>query len=139
MTRDAVKAFIEARPGGRDECIKAFFAWNVPHFRLNPLAHNFTSAARDSACRWCGRTRFDVRYDSLPGRCQRRPAISEIEDVVLAEERRAFALLERARVEVPKLLHRHGISAATFAMLHDTHGFDADICDTVLRDLHGLP
>ena len=138
----ALKYFRE-NPEARDGVMKAYHAYNVPHFRLDLKAHNFPTALRESACQWCGRTREQVRWDELPPECQKRPPVPEIEDVILGEERKAFALLARAEKEVPKLVTKLGMNGETLAVLHHTHGYDpetvasiVDVPPQMLADYH---
>ena len=116
--------------------MKAYHAYNVPHFRCDPKAHNFGSSLRESACRWCGRTREQVRWDELPPECAKRPPVPGIEDVILGEERKAFALLARAEKDVPKLVARLGMNGETLAGLHHTHGYDPETVTMALEVPH---
>jgi len=123
--------------------MKAFHAYHVPHFRCDPKAHNFTSSLRESACRWCGRTREQVRWDDLPAECAKRQPSPEIEDVIIGEERKAFDLFARAEKEVPKLVAKLGMSGESLAALHHTHGYDpetvtgiVDVPPQMLADYH---
>lgn len=143
--KDIVTKFFNDHPELRDGVMKAYFAFHVPHFRCDPKAHNFGSSLRESACRWCQRTREQVRHDDLPAGCASRPPIPEIEDVILGEEHTAFALLARAQKEVPKLVKRLGMNGETLAVLHHTHGYDPETVASIvsvppqmLADYHRL-
>jgi alanyl-tRNA synthetase len=46
---------------------------------------------------------------------------------IRGEEKKAFALLEKAEKEVPRLVQRRGMSGSTLAILHHTHGYDPEI------------
>lgn len=59
----------------------------------------------------------------------------EIEDVILVEERKAFALLDRSEKDVPNLVAKLGMNGETLAILHHTHGYDPE---TVAR-IVGVP
>ena len=142
-SRQIAHEYFAAHPEARDEVMKAYHAYNVPHFRLDPKAHNFPTALRESACQWCGRTREQVRWDELPPECAKRPPVPEIEDVILGEERKTFALLARAEKEVPKLAAKLGMNGETLAVLHHTHGYDpetvasiVDVPPQMLADYH---
>jgi len=123
------QSYFESHPKMRDGVMKAFHAYHVQHFRLFPTAHNFTSTDRQSTCLWCGRTRELVRWDDLPAECQNRPAIKPIDDTIIAEEEKAFALLEKAKEIVPKELAKSGMNGLTLSILHHTHGFDPSIVE----------
>ena len=142
-SRQIAREYFAAHPETRDGVMKAYHAYNVPHFRLDPKAHNFPTLLRESACQWCGRTREQVRWDELPPECAKRPPVPEIEDVILDEERKAFALLDRAEKEVPKLVAKLGMNGETLAVLHHTHGYDpetvasiVDVPPQMLADYH---
>lgn len=131
-SRQIALEYFAAYPEARDSVMKAYHAYNVPHFRCDPKAHNFGSSRRESACRWCGRTREQVRWDDLPPECAKRPQVPEIEDVILDEERKAFALLARAEKEVPKMVAKHGMNGETLAVLHHTYGYDAETVASIV-------
>lgn len=127
----ALKYFRE-NPEARDGVLKAYHAYNVPHFRCDQKAHNFGSSLRESACQWCGRTREQVRWDELPPECAKRPPVPEIEDAILGEERKAFALISRAENEAPKLVAKLGMNGETLAVLHHTHGYDPETVASIV-------
>ena len=142
-SRQIALEYFRENPEARDGVMKAYHAYNVPHFRCDPKAHNFPTALRESACVWCGRTREQVRWDELPPECAKRPPVPEIEDVILGEERKAFALLARAEKDVPKLVVKLGMNGETLAVLHHTHGYDpetvasiVDVPPQMLADYH---
>jgi hypothetical protein len=142
-SRQIALEYFRENPEARDGAMKAYHAYNVPHFRCDPKAHNFGSSLRESACRWCGRTREQVRWDELPPECAKRSPVPEIEDVILGEERKAFALLARAEKDVPKLVAKLGMNGETLAVLHHTHGYDpetvtsiVDVPPQMLADYH---
>jgi ribosomal protein S14 len=131
MTAPSKSAAIAAQyfaehPEAKADVIKAYYAYHAPHFRLEPKGHNFPSGSRESQCVWCGRSREMVRHDQLPPVCLERPELREVADVIRAEEEKAFALLARARTDVPKLVARLGMSGETLAVLHHTHGHDPE-------------
>ena len=142
-SRQIALDYFRENPEARDVVMKAYQAYNVPHFRCDPKAHNFPTALRESACRWCGRTREQVRWDELPPECAKRPPVPEIDGVILGEERKAFALLARAEKDVPKLVAKLGMNGETLAVLHHTHGYDpeavasiVDVPPQMLADYH---
>ena len=120
--------YFEEHPETKDGVTKAFHAYHVPHFRFHSAAHNFLSSSRTCECFWCGRTRENVRWDDLPAECQKRPSSADIEipDVLESEEKTAHALFEKAKTHVPKLVRKLGMSGATLAILHHTHGYDPE-------------
>lgn len=126
--------FIAEHPSAKDEMRKAFFAYHISHFRENPTAHNFTSLSREASCIWCSRTRVDVRFDDLPPECQKRPTIPDIEECILGEEQKAFALIARAERHIPLLLKKNGgiIDGKFIAVLHHTHGYPLEVSESVL-------
>jgi len=142
-SRQTLSEYFRDNTEARNGVMKAYHAYNVPHFRSHPKAHNFGSAMRESACRWCGRTRDQVRWDELPPECAKRPVVPEIKDVILGEERKVFALLARAEKDVPKLVAKLGMNGETLAVLHHTHGYDpetvasiVDVPPQMLADYH---
>lgn len=124
--------YFAAHPEERDGVMKAYYAYNVPHFRDDPMAHNFPSSLRESRCVWCNRSRESVRWDEHPPECAARPQMPEIADVILGEEQKALALLKRAERDVPRLITKMGMSGETLAVLHHTHGYDAETVAGVL-------
>ena len=142
-TRKIALDYFRENPEARDGVLKAYHAYGVTHFRCDPKAHNFGSYMRESKCRWCSRSREMVRWDDLPPECQKRPAMMEIADVILDEERKAFDLLNRAVIAIPKLVAQMGMSGDTLAVLHHTHGYDpetvagvVDVPPQMLADYH---
>lgn len=142
-SRQIALQYFRENPEARDGVIKAYYAYHVPHFRCDSTAHNFSGSMRESGCVWCGRTREQVRWDELPPECAKRPLMPEIEDVILREERKAFALLALAEKGVPKLVAKLGMTGETLAVLHHTHGYDletvasiVDVPPQILSDYH---
>ena len=125
-----VEAYFLDHPECRDEVMHAFFAYHCTHFRDHPKAHNFTNGYRVCACRWCGRTREDVRWQDASPHYSQRPPVLDIQDTIMEEENRFQRLLKRANVEVPKLIER-GVSGKE---LHATYGFDDDTVASVLAE-----
>ena len=142
-SRQIALDYFRENQGARDGVMKAYHAYNVPHFRCDSKAHKFGSSMRESKCHWCGRSREDVRWDDLPPECKKRPELEDVDDVILGEEQKAFALLNRAAKDVPKLVAKMGMSGDTLAVLHHTHGYDqetvagvVDVPPQMLADYH---
>ena len=134
--------YFKDHPDAKDEVMKAFFAYHT-HLRGHPEAHNFLTSLRESECQWCGRSREMVRWDDLPPQCAKRPFVPEIKDCIRSEEEKAFALLEKAAKDAPKLVAGMGMSGETLAVLHHTHGYDPEtlagvvrIPDELMKDYH---
>lgn len=117
----------------RDEVMKAYFAYQAGHFRAEPAGHNFPSSLRISKCLWCSRSREMVRWDELPPQCQKRPKMADAAEVISSEEEKFFSLLNRASLEVPKIIKKRGMSGETLAFLHQTHGYDPEIVSGVVN------
>lgn len=135
--------FFQDNPSLKDGVLKAYYAYHAPHFRLDDKAHNFTNSSRASVCQWCGRSREDVRWDDIDPQCQSRPLLKSVEDVILEEECKAFSLLEKASIHIPKIVSKLGLSGETLAVLHHTHGYDpetvagcVDLSSENIKDYH---
>lgn len=122
------RAYFAEHPEKLDDVRKATFAYHLPHVRSHPGAHNFGSVLADSECRWCGRTRTQVRWDDLPAECGSRPPLPEIEGTIETEERKAWALLARAEKEVPALWAR----GKSLTDLHQTYGYDPETVASIV-------
>lgn len=120
--RQIVDQYFSDHTEAKDGVMKAYYAYHAPHFRLTRDGHNFTSGSTGSKCSWCGRTRELVRWDDLPPECQNRPPDSDIAETVRTEEEKYFKLLEKAKVEVPKLIKR-GVG---LEQLYQTYGYDEE-------------
>ncbi len=118
--------WLKERPAYMEEWRKCLFAYHAGHFQQTPGSHNFTSGDRQSVCLWCGRTRELVRWDDSTPECASRPEIHDTASVIHGEEARYFALLERAKLEVPAIVARMGMAGSTLAFLHGTHGYDPE-------------
>lgn len=129
--RPIAEKYFHDHPDAKDEVMKAYFAYHTRHIRDNPGAHNFAGPWRDCECLWCGRSRELVRWDDLPAQCQKRPNLPDIADTIRGEEEKAYALLDKATREVPKLVAKLGMSGETLAVLHHTHGYDPETVDGV--------
>ena len=116
------RTYFAEHPDAMDEVRKATFAYHFNHIRVHPQAHNFSSVLPSAACRWCRRTREQVRWDDLPPECGNRPELPEVAATVKAEEQKAWARVAAAEKEVPALIAK----GLTLADLHRTHGFDPD-------------
>ena len=113
-------------PEARNDVTKAWYAYLAPHFLLTADGHNFTSTLRESRCVWCGRSREMVRWDDLPPACHLRPPIPGIADCIKCEESVAFRLIDKAADFVGSYIAANGLSGATLAKLHHTHGYDPE-------------
>ncbi len=123
----------------RDNIIRATFAYHL-HPREHLKAHCFNSSLPDATCKWCGRTRHEVRwgaevgYEDNPPECIKRPANTEfdvdIHDVILAEEKRFEALLSRAE-KLSKEQDLSRLSGAELCKLHHTNGIDPSILESI--------
>jgi hypothetical protein len=131
--KELVYRYFREHPEKRDEVMKAYYAFHASHFRLEPKGHYFTSCLRESRCRFCDRSREDVRYDQRSPECDSRPLVPEIWDVVAQEEKKALILSQRASNEVPRLVKRFGLSEATFERLHSTYGYDREAVEEALK------
>lgn len=129
---ESLLEYFRENPKARDGVMKAYYAYHAPHFRCDPQAHNFPGSLREAACQWCGRTREQVRWDELPPKCQKRPPLLEIEDVILGEERKFFALLARVKKDVPKLVAKFGLNGKTLSVLHHTYGYDPETVASIV-------
>lgn len=118
--------YFEDNPNQKEDVIKAYYAWHIPHFRIESDAHHFPGVLRASKCEWCGRTREDVRHDNLPAACQRRPDVPDVVGVIMEEERKAFHLLQSAPLQVHRVVSKHGMTGESLAILHHTHGYDPE-------------
>jgi len=122
--------YFQENPSAKDGVMKAFFAYHAESDF--PRAHIFGSDSRESTCRYCGRSRELVRNDDLAPECQSRPEAPNIAGIIHNEEHKAFQLLQKAGTEVPRLIANHGMSGETLAILHHTHGFDAETVDAII-------
>ena len=131
---DIALKYFQEHPEERDGVNKAYYAYHVKHFRLDPQAHDFDAHHpwRQQPCKWCGRTRELVRWDNLPATCQKRPEMPSIEATIKAEEYMFFRLLDGAEKKIKKLLGDRPINGETLAILQHTHGFDPSVVELAL-------
>ena len=131
-----------------DDVKKASFAFhNNPkylHPFFEPGAHNFSGTYDPEGdfasgkrftqkCLWCGRSRYDVRYDEFLPQCHKRPSIESVENILYEEELKYAALRQRAEHFIPEYIHKNGVSGKSLATLHQTHGYDIDIASDILN------
>lgn len=123
-----VEQYFKEHPEAKDGVMKAFYAYHEEDYLNNPKVHYFPSLLKASKCHFCGRRREDVRWDDLPPQCQKRPlnAFPDIGETLDGEETRANALYEKAKLHVPRLVKKMGMSGGTLATLHHTHGYDPE-------------
>jgi hypothetical protein len=133
--KEIAAEYFADHPEEKDGVMKVYHAYHVAHFRLDGGAHNFLSSSRTCECFWCGRTRQDVRWDDLPPECQNRPSDADlgIGEVLESEEKKAHAIYEKAKVHVPRLVKKMGMSGETLATLHHTHGYDPETVSGVVE------
>lgn len=128
---------ILADPVAREHVKRATLAYHIDHFRHQAGAHHFprpfheTPEAREEQCLWCGRARWQVRWDDLPPECAARPKSADetIHSVVAREE----ALFERVRERATKLaatLDVTTLTGAELARIHHTHGIDPSMLES---------
>ena len=130
--KNIVNQYFVEHPQSKDEVMKAYYAYHIPHYRLNPKSHNFLNGSRYSACVWCHRTREQVRWDDLPPECDSIPddAHSLIEDVILKEEQQYVRLSNRSESIIKKILKERKMSGSTLAFIKQTYGIlPEDVCD----------
>lgn len=128
----ALNYFLE-NPSAKDEVYKAFFAYNIVHFREHPKAHNFTNGRRECKCLWCGRSRELVRWDGLPPECLQRPSLKEIDEIIFSEEVKYLELLNKAETEVKKCFEKNQLNGKNLALLHHTYGYDPEVASGFIK------
>lgn len=148
MTSKLVKQYFSENSKLRDEVWKAIYAYHDPVDLEN--AHEFPKYIfpdgvdpfyqqlfRESKCIYCGRTREQVRWDELPHTCDPNIEICT-EKILFDEEKQYFQLLEKAKIHIPQLLDKMGVSGETLSILHHTYGYDLetslDFIDSVYHD-----
>lgn len=126
---EAVKQWVAEHPECRDDMVRAYFAFLVPHFRDHPNAHNFPGALRTSRCVWCGESREEIRYGEGSGICLERPqdANAEVSATIRLEEEKYFVTLKKAEYVVRNALSKQEMSGKLLAVLHHTYGFDPEV------------
>ncbi len=131
---ETVKTYLSEHPEAVDSIEKAHYAWHAGSYQEELGNHHFSGVLRCSTCAFCGRSREEVRYDDLPGKCQNIPinAYKDIQLTIHEEELLYFQLLERGETEIPKLVEKHGLSAETLFLLRGTHGYDVEVVSSVL-------
>lgn len=127
-----VLQYFNAHPEDKDAVTKAFHAYHVTHFRAHPQAHHFLDHKRTASCQWCGRTRELVRWDDEPATCSKRPELPDIADILTAEWMKAEEVYQRSKKQVPRIVEKMGMSGATLATLHHTHGFDPETVSSIV-------
>jgi|ERR1700761_480943 len=125
--------YFETHPDAQDSFRKATFAFH--NTKEQEGAHYFPSSQRWSKCIWCGRNREEVRWDDLPPECMSHQEPPDIEAVITAEEKSAFALIAKAETHVPQLVGRMGLSGKTLAILHHTHGYPLETVEAIISGI----
>jgi hypothetical protein len=127
------RRFFEDHPDARDDVVKAHFAFAA--LRVDPQAHDFGvgwngdyATAKAQRCAWCGRSRWDVRFDALPGPCRKRPLDMPgfVAGVIEREERLFASTQAKADKIVPRVVRERGMSPETLRFLYETHGLDEE-------------
>lgn len=131
--RAIIKQYFADNPADMEGVRRATFAYHLNHRDRD--AHYFSGSWRTAECRWCDRTREEVRWDGLPPQCTRRPqwADESIESVIAREE----ALFEKVLARARKLASEIDIASLTgesLAVLHHTHGVDPTMLETALME-----
>lgn len=142
-TKETVLNYFNSNPDKYELVKKATFAWSNPsscnahffeesHFEKDP---NVCAAEfRDDKCNWCGRTREEVRHDSLPYYCEKAPDVIEhIKNTLHVEDGKTLKLIDRADKEVPKIIKKMGMSGKTLMYMHETHGFVIEIVEALMH------
>ncbi len=81
-------------------------------------------------CIRCGRTRNDVRWDSLPAACASSIGWPTISDTLLKEEDAFYTLLNSAEAKIPQILAKKfnsELTAEALFYLQSTTGYPPDI------------
>lgn len=133
-----------------DDLVKATYAYHTLHnatsdahlFRTVMDSDTFHSQTRyekmrDEECEWCGRSRREIRFDSLPAHCESRPqsANESISWNLHEEEKKMFALLEAGPEKLQKVLREKFdsvISADALFYFQTSLGYEPDIVSTLL-------
>lgn len=123
---------------GWDEMGKAHLAYWANH-REND-AHYFSGSPVDSKCRWCSRTRTDVRWSDASPKCLNRPSwVNEsIESVIVREEELFNRVIHKADVFVQKT-NCENLTGADLSMLHHQEGIDPSMIECSLMKLNMKP
>jgi hypothetical protein len=85
---------------------------------------------RYEACIDCGRSRYDVRWDDLPGQCLSADARPSIQSVVYREEANFLEKLEEAQNVIPDILKKKfsgELTSESLFYLQSTTGYNPDI------------
>jgi hypothetical protein len=129
-----IKAFFAERPAAMDEVRRATYAYHLNH--RQPKAHYFSGSWRDAECRWCGRQRWQVRWDDENPECAARPewADGAIEDVIAREEALFERVLDRAAL-LAKDIDITTLTGDDLARLHHTHGVDPSMLEAAFSQL----
>ena len=127
-----------------DDLVKATYAYHTT-WRQGIDVHSFTDKVvgfatetfSNEKCKWCGRSRRDVRWDSLPAQCGARPTTANqgIADVIHDEEKRMYALLDAGPEKLQSVLsQKFGGSLSSAALFHfqTSLGYEPDIVSTLL-------
>ena len=116
---------------------KAHFAYHASI--MEEGAHKFYSDSKFSQCQWCGRSRYNVRYDNKQPQCNNRPEtpfpdLDTIQSTIKKEEQSMFDLLDKANRDLPsKVDNPKDLSGKEIGVFQHTHGYTPDIVQGVLN------
>lgn len=131
-TRYIFDTYFNGKPA-IDDLIKATFAYHLMGSSKGDGAHAFESETSESKCYACGRSREEVRWDTLPAECSSNVTSIDIEGTLASEENKYFALLARADKEVPKLLGNKTLTGELLCKFQNTYGYDPDCVASALK------
>ena len=131
-TQEIFKVYFENKAAYSD-LTKAYFAYhtNDANYRQVDGAHNFYNDNRECSCAWCGKKRWQVRWNEEAPECLNRPYnFLDIASTLYFEEEKYFLLLDKAKKKIPKIIRKKfgkvALSSEILAYLQTTHGYDPD-------------
>lgn len=129
-----IQRFFQEHPEHWDGVKRASFAYHFHHRR--PNAHYFAGSWREASCRWCGRTREDVRWEDRDPECKNRPAWADqsVESIIASEEILFEKVLDRAK-KIAAEIDTSTLDGEQLSYLHHTHGVDPSMLEVALMDL----
>jgi hypothetical protein len=132
--RPTVIQFFAAHPEHWDGVKRAHYAYHRGHREAG--AHYFAGSWREAPCRWCSRTREQVRWEeNVPIECQQRPAWADesIESVIAREEQMFARVLDRAKA-LAATIDLSTLTGEELSRLHHTHGVDPSMLEVALME-----
>lgn len=135
MIKQIIEKYFLENPDKKSEVIKAHYAYHRSYAETK--SHYFHGASKDSECRFCGRTRSDVRWDDLVPECLNRPDYmdSSIESVIKKEEILFQKVLDRALKIASEITDINLITGEDLSVYHHTHGVDPSMLECALLTL----